>query len=279
MVLQNASQTHDRLIADGYCLIERVLDDDMLQCLRGVSERLVSSQGEATGADRPSTGSMISVQLDPLFAELVSYPRTLQLLATLGFPRPKYLSGYLISKPPQSPALFWHQDWWGWNDACSYTSVPQQLFLMYYLLDTTPDNGCLRVLPGSHHKRHPVHDAVPVAHADELRRVADPDHLAYQSVPEQVEVPVRGGDLVIGDARLLHSAHANKSDRWRSVITLWYAPCFDELPDKIRASIVSLTSKGHWSEEVWNKIAALAPVYNGPAEPIELNRAPDKRLR
>ena len=29
---------------------------------------------------------------------------------------------------------------------------------MYYLVDTTPENGCLRVLAGSHLKRHPVHD-------------------------------------------------------------------------------------------------------------------------
>ena len=149
---------------------------------------------------------------------------------------------------------------------------------MYYLLDTTPENGCLRVLPGSHRKRFSMHDAVPVAHTDQLRRVVDPDHAAYQPVPEQVDLPVQAGDLVIGDARLLHSAHANKSDCWRSVITLWYAPRFDQLPDRIRATMVSLASKGGWSEEIWEKIAALVPTYDGSVEPIGLNRVPGKQL-
>ena len=38
-----------------------------------------------------------------------------------------------------------------------------------------------------------MHDEVPDAHTDELRRVADPDHPAYQSIPEEVDVPVGGG--------------------------------------------------------------------------------------
>ena len=278
MTIATASDKRVQLERDGYCLFENVLDAELLKRTRQVSDRLLDALPAEHLKQQKSTGSMISVCDDPFFAELVSAPGALTALASLGYDNPKWSSGFVIAKPPHSPALFWHQDWWGWNDPCSHTSVPQQLFLMYYLLDTTPDNGCLRVLPGSHRKRHPMHDAVPVAHTDDLRRVVDPDHLAYQSVPEQVEMPVRAGDLVLGDARLLHSAYANKSDHWRSVITLWYAPCFDQLPDRIRATMVSLTSKGHWSEQVWDKIAALVPVYNGPAEPIELSRVPDARL-
>ena len=33
-----------------------------------------------------------------------------------------------------------------------------QLFLMVYLVDTTPANGCLRVLPGSHLRKIPLDD-------------------------------------------------------------------------------------------------------------------------
>ena len=61
--------------------------------------------------------------------------------------------------------LFWHRDWWGWNHPVSYGDpVPQQVFLMYYTVDTTPGNGCLRLIPGSHLERHPMHDAVPDAY-------------------------------------------------------------------------------------------------------------------
>ncbi|MEC8595240.1 MAG: phytanoyl-CoA dioxygenase family protein [SAR324 cluster bacterium] len=54
-----------------------------------------------------------------------------------------------ISKPPKSPALFWHQDWWDWNEPSSFTYQMAQVFVMIYLKDTTPQNGCLRVIPGS----------------------------------------------------------------------------------------------------------------------------------
>jgi hypothetical protein len=267
-----------QLIRDGYCLIENVLEDDMLDRLHKVSNGLLDNQSEAARAEQTSTGSMISVQADPFFAELVSYPRALETLSALGVLRPRWCGGYVISKPPQSAPLFWHQDWWGWNDASSYRPLPQQIFLMYYLVDTAPHNGCLRVVPGTHLKRHLLHDEMPIAHAEQLRRVTDPDHLAYQFVPEEVDVPVQAGDLVIGDSRLLHSAHANKSHERRTVITLWYAPYFDLLPDRIRAAIARIPLAEGWPDQAREKIAELIPTYQGEAEPIELNRVPGKDL-
>ena len=180
-------------------------------------------------------------------------------MEALGFLRPKWSSGYVISKPPQSPPLFWHQDWWGWNDPCSYTALPQQLFLMYYLVDTTPSNGCLRVIKGSHLNRHPLHDILPSAHGEALQRVDDTDHPAYQHFPDEVDIPVKAGDLVIGDSRLLHASHGNQSDERRTVITLWYHPFFALLPVGMQAHIGRLRQSLAWSEADWERIAELAP--------------------
>ena len=42
-----------------------------------------------------------------------------------------------------------------WSDEPrAYSDLPPQLFAMFYLTDTSPRNGCLRVIPGSHRKRH-----------------------------------------------------------------------------------------------------------------------------
>ncbi len=89
---------------------------------------------------------------------------------------------------------------------------------MYYLTDTSPENGCLRVVPGSHRQKHPLHDA-DQAHDEALSRVDDPDDPLYGSLAEEKAVPVRAGDLVIGDSRLLHAAYANQSSQERSLIT------------------------------------------------------------
>ena len=279
MKVEKPKEKYDQLIADGYCVIEDVLKDEMLTRLRTVTDQLLDAQTEDERSAYRSSGSMISVYMHSLFAELVVYPGTLQSLEALGFLRPKWSSGYVISKPPQSPPLFWHQDWWGWNDPSSYTPLPQQLFLMYYLVDTTPYNGCLRVIKGSHLKRHQLHDILPNAHGAALQRVEDPDHPAFQHMSGEIDIPVKAGDLVIGDSRLLHASHGNQSDEHRTVITLWYHPFFALLPAEMQAHIGRLRQKLGWSDADWERIAELAPIYQGDVEPTQWNRVPGPELK
>ena len=270
MKVEKPKEKYDQLIADGYCVVKNVLTEEMLERLRTVTSELLDAQTEDARAAYRSSGSMISVYTHSLFAELVVYPRTLQAMEALGFLRPKWSSGYVISKPPQSPPLFWHQDWWGWNDPCSYTALPQQLFLMYYLVDTTPSNGCLRVIKGSHLNRHPLHDILPSAHGEALQRVDDTDHPAYQHFPDEVDIPVKAGDLVIGDSRLLHASHGNQSDEHRTVITLWYHPFFALLPVGMQAHIGRLRQSLAWSEADWERIAELAPICENDAGTVKM---------
>ena len=279
MKVENPKEKYDQLIADGYCVVENVLEEDMLTRLCSVTDELLDAQTEEERAAHRSSGSMISVYQHSLFAELVVYPCALQTLEALGFLRPKWSSGYVISKPPQSPPLFWHQDWWGWNDPCSYTALPQQLFLMYYLVDTTPYNGCLRVIKGSHLKRHPLHDILPSAHGAELQRVENVDHPAFQHFPGEIDISVDAGDLVIGDSRLLHASHGNQSDERRTVITLWYHPFFALLPASMQAHIGRLRQKFGWTDSDWERIAELAPVCESDVEPIKWNRNPGPELK
>ncbi len=275
----NWEEKKRQLIEDGYCLCEEILSSEMLERVRASSTSLIEAQSADHFEEQKSTGSMISVYDDSFFAELVAYPPALHALASLGYPRPRWSSGYVISKPPESPALFWHQDWWGWNDPISYTDVPQQLFLMYYLVDTTVHNGCLRVLKGTHRKRHAMHDLVPEAHNDAIRRATDPDHPVYQALPDDIPIPVTAGDLVIGDARLLHGAYANQSDQHRTVITLWYHPEFDSAPEQIRAHLGRKQSVvAQWPEEAQRLVQPLVPTYSGDLEPIGWNRNPGVEL-
>ena len=274
---------HDKkaqLIRDGYCVFEQVLMPEMLARVRGASDGLIDAQSADHFDEQKSTGSMISVYDDPFFADLVAYPPALGALASLGYPNSRWSSGFVISKPGHSPPLFWHQDWWGWNDPISYTDIPQQLFLMYYLVDTRIENGCLRVIAGSHRKRHRMHDAVPTAHTDELRRATDPSHPAYQPMPEDQAVPVRAGDLVIGDSRLLHGSYANRSDERRTVITLWYHPNFDIAPPRIQAHLSKKQTRvSDWPPQAQELVQRLAPTYDGDAEPLEWNRIPGHQLK
>ncbi len=263
----------------GFVTIPGVLSTPILQQVRDTTARLIGTQSAAHFAARKSTGSMISIFDDPFFAALVDWPPALATLANLGIADPRFTSGYVISKPPHSPPLFWHQDWGGWDDRVSYTAPTLQIFLMYYLVDTSPTNGCLRVLSGSHRRRHPMHDTAPEAHAEEISRATDPTHPAFQPIPEDEAVPVRAGDLVIGDARLLHGAYANDSDSWRTVVTLWFHP-FERYSDPLKAYMAqSMNSVRAWPASAQAKIKDLIPTYAGKATPVSWNRIPGPDLQ
>ena len=273
----------DELIEDGFCVFESILDPDMVKRVTDASDRLLDQQDEDHFAANKSTGSMVCVWDDPSFSELISWDPARAAHRSMGFERMTFSTGFVISKPPHSPPLFWHQDWWGWDDPHSYSAEPQQTFFMYYLIDTTPENGCLRLIPGSHRKRHPMHD-LPEAHTEEIRNAGDLTNPVYLDQSDEVDVCVKAGDLVIGDSRLLHSARANNTDSRRTVITLWFHPLFHQLPEPMQALLAQREGNANhrvtqWPEAAQEHVRDLLPVYDGAAEPMNWNRIPGVMLK
>jgi ectoine hydroxylase-related dioxygenase (phytanoyl-CoA dioxygenase family) len=82
---------------------------------------------------------------------------------------------------------------------------------------------------------------------------------------------IRAGDLLIGDARILHAAHANTSGERRTLLTLWYQPQFATLPERIKAQMVAKTQAipDNWPSPLREKVKSLHPVYTGDAQPYE----------
>lgn len=221
---------------DGYVVVEQLLSADVIETLRERSAAVVAEISTEHRERNRSQGSLVPLADHPAYADVIGAAELGALFDRLGFVDPRFSSGYLISKPPGGPPLFWHQDWWGWQHPLSYTATIAQVFVMVYLGDTSPTNGCLRVIPGSHRARHSLHDA-DAAHGEALSRVDDPAHPLYAEHADEVPVPVRAGDVVVGDARLLHAAHANRSDAERSLLTLWFHPDHAALPAPLRARI------------------------------------------
>jgi ectoine hydroxylase-related dioxygenase (phytanoyl-CoA dioxygenase family) len=260
-----------QLLEDGYCLVPGVLDVGMLGRLRAATDLMLDAQTEEHKARTRSQGSMFGFPqtTDPVFAELIALPAALAALARLGFTEVTFTDAYIISKPPHSPQLFWHYDWFAWEEPEMYLPAPPQVFLMYYLTDTCRANGCLRVIPGSHTRRNPLHDLIAEPHSATLGRAEDLERAEFGRRPDEIDVPVRAGELVIGDARLLHAAHPNGSDRRRTVLTLWYQPDYRSLPERVKAQMVAKTQPlaEAWPAEDKALVSALHPVYHGAAPP------------
>jgi hypothetical protein len=266
---------HRREIEElGYTRIAQVMPRELLARLQRYTGDLLDALPEAERLKQVSTGSMVSVWQHPVMADLIALPAALAALADLGWPQAKISGGYIISKPPHSPRLFWHYDYTGWADPDAFMLPPQQLFLMWYLTDTRPENGCLRVIPRSHLADNPLLPLLREAHTDDLRRGHGQDLPEFSDRPDEVNVCVQAGDLVVGDSRLLHAAHANDSEQRRTVITLWYHPDVAALPERTQALVASLhrPPQPPWPAEAWAKVAPLVVRYHGPAEPYPRTR-------
>merc|ERR1712167_118468 len=169
--------------------------------------------------------------------------------------------GIVLTKEPQAPALYWHQDWMRWDDPLSVSPWPQTIALNYYLQDTSVESGCLKVLPGTHLRRIPLHDELVPAH-EQGARFVDPDHpVMFQEHPEQVDVLVKSGSLVLCDARVLHAARKNQTEQSRDLLLIWHARPDDTVP-------------GFWRGEVPEPIKS-----RDPSAKYKRNRIPGEMLK
>jgi len=273
----------DTLLREGFCVVPDVLTPDMVAALSAATDRVIDAMDTQ---ERERTGNQgIVFQMiyqEPAFQQLIAWPAALAALAGLGFSSPRYWSGYIVCKEPHTPAAtYWHQDWPFWDESISREIEPCQTFLMYYLSDTTIDNGCLRVIPRTHMKRIPLHDQIG-AHDDNTTRFADPaTSPAYANHPEQINVEVKAGDLVVGDARLLHSANGNNTESRRSNLVLWFLPRYDQMPDALKAACQArlfVPPPVSLPEQERVLIEPLLPDYDGDATPSRWNRVPGEHL-
>jgi len=272
----------DALFRAGVCVLEGILDAVMLEQVRTIAASKIAEISDEHRREQRSTGSMVPNRELPELVEFIMWPKALDALQHLGFQDIRFSRAYLISKPPHSPPLFWHQDCTMWTgEPRTYTEITPLLFAMYYLTNTSRENGCLRVIPGSHRRRHPLHDLIGTAHTGGTRRMEDPDSPLYATADGEIDVLARAGDLVLGDGRALHSAHANASNQERTVITIWYHPMFSDQQEATQAQTAGLAQAEieHWPESARRAIEPLAASYAGTVDPLPRVRVPGPELK
>lgn len=277
------------LLETGSTIIKQFIDKQIIESLQLRANAIIHQLSSEHRQRFKSSGTLCNFADHPEFADLISYPKFLQVLTGFGAKDPRWLSGYLISKPAGGPPLFWHQDWWGWDNPISYQPEPISLFFMVYLTDTTPVNGCLRAIPGSHIKAHELH-CLPDAHGENLSRYKDANDPAYAGHSDAIKVEIKTGDLLIGDSRLLHGAYANTVNAERPLLISWYVPNFAALPENIQARFNDIylrkdldvdggehkpRTTEDWPASLYKFVDGLAPLYFGSEPPAQWRRRPD----
>jgi phytanoyl-CoA hydroxylase len=211
----------------GYLVFPHLLSDEELATLRqALAEVLREAEGltqtndkfSVTQADDGSWGVrriFNPTAHHPAFQDLVFNPKILDVVENLIGPDIQLHHTKLNLKPPSNrEARFeWHQD---------YPFFPHTNFdllaVMIYLDDSTEENGCLTIIPGSHRlgpRNHLFAKDGAFSSQLEDKRVLD-DSAGW------LKVPVPAGGMELHHCNMLHSSTANRGTRPRSAMVIQY---------------------------------------------------------
>lgn len=215
----------DRFERDGYLAVENVLTDAEVQELRASADRLQAhAAGLTDSTDRfllkafgdDGGGRILQQVAEPheLGSEWMTLARDRRILdvveALIGPNIMLYYSMFMMKPPRQGFAAPWHQDF-----AFFVHNRARLLACQVYIDDSTLENGCVNVVPGSH-KLGLLNHFRGDSFADHVQ--GDVSEFDARAVP----VPMRAGGMLIWHALTLHASAPNRSEKPRRAIVFEY---------------------------------------------------------
>lgn len=145
---------------------------------------------------------------EPIFREFAERPALLDRIEALLGPDLDCFLSQFIFKRPGALGQPWHQDSFYFR----FDRGPQ-LGLWLAVTEATHQNGCLHVVPGSHHEAVHTHvpDRRPGANYGYVEIV---DHDMSSAIP----VEMKPGDLLVFHSHLMHRSTDNQSSRLRAAM-------------------------------------------------------------
>lgn len=156
------------------------------------------------------------LQRDAEWYSLISNPALVNIAESLlGQGIAHFYSRYFAKKPNVGREVPWHQD------GAYYPLDPIKLCTLWVsLTESTLDNGCLKVIPGTH--KFDLHKIQETDNKNSiLKRVMDTTGLDTSEVVNIITSP---GDVVIIHPNLMHSSEINTSTDWRIGLAIRYIP-------------------------------------------------------
>ncbi len=145
---------------------------------------------------------------DPFYVRLAREPGLLDIAeALLGPDLALFAAGYILKPPSEGVAVLWHQDGSYWP------LEPMEVCTLWVALTpSTRENGCMRVIPGTH----------TLALQPLSTRTDVPNLLESEMDPSTVDeeraaaTGLRPGDVSVHHPNIIHGSNANTSaDQWR----------------------------------------------------------------
>jgi ectoine hydroxylase-related dioxygenase (phytanoyl-CoA dioxygenase family) len=146
--------------------------------------------------------------------DLATHPGILDAVEDVLGPDILVHSSTLFAKAPYSPEyVSWHQDGHYWR--LDYPGVTSAWIA---LTDSTAENGCLRVIPGSQ-----GHGRVPHTESPHPNNLLTSGLETVADESGALDVCLRAGELSLHHVDLIHGSHSNRSAGWRVGYAVRYA--------------------------------------------------------
>jgi non-haem Fe2+, alpha-ketoglutarate-dependent halogenase len=212
---QLAPETVEAYKRDGILFPLRVMDEATAAGMRAKVEALAAAEG---GKLSRATNQKPHLLL-PWLADLVRHPAVLDPVEDILGPNILCWASGFFWKQPRDPAFIsWHQDstYWGLSHADIVTA-------WIALTPSTPESGCMQVVPGTHHREQ-------VAHKDtfaENNLLSRGQEIAVEVDPaDVVDVVLQPGEMSLHHVRLFHGSEPNRSALPRIGFAVRYIPTY-----------------------------------------------------
>lgn len=196
----------EQFARDGYALIKQLFTQEEVRQLKEEARSVIERHG--IGREGVYVGLAAA---SPKFKEAAAHPRIVAALREVIGEHVIFLSDKLVYKNETTKfGSPWHQDYPYWEGSHKYS-------IWIALDDAVPDNGCLRVIPGSH-----LFGAVNHG-GDATDGMGFANRLSQQEIDSHkiVDLPAESGDAIVFHDLLYHSSYPNQTgrDRWALIST------------------------------------------------------------
>ena len=175
--------------------------------------------------------------------QLISHPNLVEKAASiLGGDLVLWRTNFQL-KPALSEQTGWDTEV-PWHQDCAYYQPSPNVILSAWISvdHSSGDNGCMRVLSGSHKRLYP-HIRIP--EADQFGLVADPSSFDPSAA---IDLELKAGEFVFFNESLLHSSQANRSSARRLGITPRITVPFVEVGNRENIDVLMLKGEDYMGD-------------------------------
>jgi chlorinating enzyme len=201
----------------GYLKFGRIFEEQEIQALRDHVDAMIANLPAGKRPeemDRPHF-------TDPWLFRYMMHPRVLDVIQDFIGPDIALWSSHFIAKPQgDGKAVPWHTDGAYWRNRLK----PMNVITLWLAVDpSTLENGCMRVIPGTHREI--------AARLDQYEAVDSNTNVFNISIPPEmidedriVNLELQMGECHFHDSWTVHGSNPNFSDKRRCGYTMRYMP-------------------------------------------------------